>query len=101
MSPQQNDEPLVGGERRTRAERMYDEHRVAGSAFWRELTPQERAVWIICARQQERAEKAEARVEELMAAALVYFREFDHLVGKTDYPERAALRNTLKGEGDQ
>lgn len=103
LTEEQNEmtEPLVGGERRTRAERMYDEHRVSGSPFWRELAPQERALWIIVARERDRAEKAEARVEELMAAALVYFREFDHLVGKTDYPERAALRNALRDEEDQ
>ena len=39
-----------------------------------------------------------AEVERLRAvekAARVYFREFDHLVGPTDYPERRDLREAL------
>lgn len=36
-----------------------------------------------------------ARVAQLEAAARAYFREFDHLIGETDYPERVALRNAL------
>lgn len=88
-------ESLVGGERRTRAERMYDEHRVSGSAFWRELPPQERALWINFARERDRAEAAEARVRQLETAARDYVREFDYLIGPTDYPERTALRNAL------
>lgn len=89
---------LVGGEHRTRAQRMYDDHRAAGSAFWHELSPPEKAAWIVAAGQQARAEAAETRLAELEAAARVYFREFDHLVGEADYAERVALRNALKNQ---
>lgn len=33
--------------------------------------------------------------EKLATAARVYFREFDHLIGDGDYPERRALREAL------
>src|SRR3954462_10034508 len=95
-------ESLVGGERRTRAERMYDEHRVSGSAFWRELAPQERAVWIICASQQARAEAAEARVAEV-ETVLRDATKFIEYPGRFDGVERLALacrcRLALMGEG--
>jgi hypothetical protein len=34
-------------------------------------------------------------VERLVTAARAYFREFDHLVGDVDYPERRDLREAL------
>lgn len=33
--------------------------------------------------------------ESVVQAARVYFREFDHLIGEGDYPERRALRDAL------
>ena len=46
----------------------------------------------------ERADVAETRADGLQAIvdlARDYVREFDHLIGDSDYPERVALKNAL------
>lgn len=43
----------------------------------------------------EEVERLRAEVERLREAAAAYFREFDHLIGEVDYPERVDLRNAL------
>lgn len=54
-------QPLVETQERfTRAERLHAEHRTSGSKFWHELDFDERAVWVLAAYQERRAEAAEA-----------------------------------------
>jgi hypothetical protein len=46
-------------------------------------------------RVEQRVNGDRQRLAAIAAAAATYFREFDHLVGSEDYPERRALREAL------